>query len=97
LYRITSGGLQVWTYETTSNGIYVTPTIDQSGFIYFSTYEKDVFCLYPNSTIRWRRSLNENIKSAMAIDDERNNLVFGTTEGNLYAINCSSGNNSVVL
>jgi hypothetical protein len=53
-------GEELWDYDC-QNSITTGPIVDSAGFVYFATSESEVFCLYPDGSLRWTRDLYGNI------------------------------------
>jgi outer membrane protein assembly factor BamB len=60
--------------------------IDEEGTIYFGDFDRDLYAVYPNGTVKWEKRLDGWVWSTPTIADD-GTIYVGTYGDRLYAIN----------
>ncbi len=82
-------GFEKWRYGT-GGGVDGGITIDNEGIIYFGDKAEKINALYPNGTLKWRKSTDMWITSTPALAED-GTLFVGSWDHYLYAFNSTDG------
>lgn len=84
-YFSSTNGTVKWTFPT---GLWVdsSAAIDSNGIIYFTSYDGNLYAVYPNGTKKWQFNIGAWIFSSPAIDPSSNIIYFGSDNYRVYAI-----------
>lgn len=77
----------LWRFEPegTNKAISSQPTVGPDGSVYFGSYDKCLYALYPNGTKHWRFNTSNLIRGSPAID-ANGTIYFSSDERILYAL-----------
>lgn len=93
LYALDIYGNKVWTYYNNYilGGVHQAPIIDQSGNIYFSSYN-NIYSINNNGTLNWKYETGENgaCKSGCAFNVDYSSVIV-PIDRTLYSISTSTG------
>ncbi|MCF8028877.1 MAG: PQQ-binding-like beta-propeller repeat protein [Desulfobacteraceae bacterium] len=97
LYAVNTGdGTKRW-QKYLGGDVDSSPAVDSNGYVYVGTGEGHVYCLSPQGYIEWQFPAGSGgaggFFSSPALDEERNRLYIGSTNGYLYALNTANRGN----
>jgi len=88
----------LWEYQVPTSGeraVLSAPMVDEStGVIYFGCTDNKVYALNSDGTLKWSYNTGAAIKSSPIRNS--NNIIIGSSNGNVYALNKTSGTGSAV-
>jgi len=73
-----------WKFENKDSMMYSSPTINKNGTIYIGSYDRYLYAINPNGTMRWRYKTGGGIKSSPAIAED-GTIYVGSQDAKLYA------------
>jgi outer membrane protein assembly factor BamB len=76
--------IEKWRFD--SDWVEGSPVIDNNGIIYFGDFDRDLYAVYPNGTVKWKYHTGGWIWSAPAINKD-GTIYCGSYDCKLYAMN----------
>ena len=80
--------LEKWRFYE-DEGIDTTPSIDNDGIIYFTSYDHEVHAVYPNGTLKWSYKTDGFMTGSSPALAEDGTIYIGTWDTKLIAINAN--------
>ena len=102
LYAFSPDGSLKWQYATGTECDYgrigyvpcpidSAPAIGRDGTIYFGSFDRNVYAINPDGTVKWRVETGYSIMGSSPVIAPDGTLYIGSYDGYLYAINTESG------
>jgi len=79
-------GTEKWRFKT-DNWVSDTPVIDEDGIIYFGSFDRYFYAVYPDGSQKWRCKLGGSLYFSSPAIDENGTIYVGCWDDYLYAIN----------
>lgn len=83
-------GEEIWQFKT-GGAIRSSPSVSSDGAIYFGSLDRHLYAINIKGALRWSVNLGDYIFSSPAFSYDERILYVGSSDGNIYAINSSSG------
>lgn len=85
-----SNGSQIWSFNMPTDIVNSSPAIDINGVIYFGSYDKYVYAVNPDGTLKYKFLTGDRVWSSPAIGAD-GTIYIGSYDNKLYALEMFSG------
>ena len=87
-------GSLVWAFKT-GNRVISSTIVDEFGMLYFGSLDHNMYALFSNGSLKWKKNINGAIWSTAAVDSE-NDVIYIATENtnaefNVFALKKQNG------